>query len=292
MSIHRAAVLITSHNRRSFTLAALDTLFRQRRIGDLETDVFLVDDGCTDGTVEAVRSRFPSVHLLRGDGTLYWNRGMHLAFAVAMTMGFDAYIFFNDDTFLYKDALERLVSLARERLAAGAPAIVAGSTRSPRTGKQSYGGMIKTTRGLSVSLEMVDADPARAIECDTMNGNFALIPAEIAAVVGNLEEQFQHQFGDLDYGLRAKAAGFEVIALPGYVGDCSDNDRAGTWRDKGLRLADRWRHLMSPKGVPPREWELFARRHFGWRQLAYIPSPYLRTLVSGALFDRSSRRAL
>ena len=119
--LQKAAILIACHNRRDLTLASLDMLFRQRSISDLEIQTFLVDDGCTDGTGEAVRSRFPSVHVLRGNGSFYWNGAMRLAFAVAMNLGFDAYIFLNDDTILYKDALERMVCLAREQLAAGAP---------------------------------------------------------------------------------------------------------------------------------------------------------------------------
>jgi GT2 family glycosyltransferase len=280
MSIYRLAVLITSHNRRDLTLASLNSLFRQRSIEDVEFEVFLVDDGCSDGTGEAVRSRFPSVRVLDGDGTLYWNGGMRVAFAAAMKERFDAYILFNDDTILYKDALQRVVSLARERLASGIPAIIAGSTHSPLTGKQSFGGFLKQVRGITLELEMIEAHPSRSIPCETMNGNFALIPAEISNVLGNLEEKFRHQFGDLDYGLRAKQAGFEVIVIPGYIGDCFNNNYSGTWRDSTISFTSRWHHLRSPKGVPIGEWVLFTRRHFGWRWLHYSLSPYVKTILS------------
>jgi GT2 family glycosyltransferase len=289
--INRVAILITSHNRRELTLASLDSLFRQHRIEDVETEVFLVDDGCTDGTGEAVRSRFPSIHVLEGDGTLYWNGGTRLAFATAIQGEFDAYVLFNDDTILYKDALERAVSLARDRLASNEPAIIAGSTRSPLTGKQSFGGFLKRTRGLFLSLEMIEAHPSKSISCETMNGNFTLIPAPIVTVLGNIEERFQHQFGDLDYGLRAKKAGFEVIVMPGYIGDCFSNESPGTWRDSTISFPKRWRYLMSPKGVPIKEWVFFTRRHFGWRWLHYALSPYVKTIVSSLLPKNPWRRA-
>jgi GT2 family glycosyltransferase len=287
VSLQKAAVLITCHNRRALTLASLDMLFRQRSIGDLEIEVFLVDDGCADGTGDAVRARFPCVHVLRGNGSLYWNGGMRLALAVAMKIGFDAYIFLNDDTILFQDALERLVSVARDQLAAGTPSIIVGTTRSPLTGDQSFGGLRRQMRGLRVLFEPVTAHPSESIDCDTMHGNFVLIPAEVAARLGNLDDHFQHQFGDLDYGLRAKAAGFSVMTMPGYAGDCDDNPVAGTWRDCTLPFTHRWRHLISPKGVPIAEWTLFARRHFGWRWLLYALSPYVRTLAPN-VFSRVS----
>jgi GT2 family glycosyltransferase len=291
VSIYRIAVLITSHDRRDLTLGSLNSLFRQRSVEDVEIEVFLVDDGCSDGTGEAVRSRFPSVRVLDGDGTLFWNGGMRLAFATAMQKGFDAYVLFNDDTVLYKDALERVVSLARDPLTSTVPAIVVGSTRSPLTGKQSFGGFLKRTRGPVLKLEMIEAHPSKSIPCETMNGNFALIPAEIANALGNLEEKFQHQFGDLDYGLRAKRAGFEVIVIPGYIGDCFSNEFPGTWRDSTISFARRWRDLRSPKGVPIKEWVLFTRRHFGWRWLHYSLSPYVKTILSVMAPYNSWRRA-
>lgn len=42
-------------------------------------DVFLVDDESTDGTSEAIKSEFPEVSIIKGDGSLFWNRGMYTA---------------------------------------------------------------------------------------------------------------------------------------------------------------------------------------------------------------------
>lgn len=280
MPIHRVAVLMTSFNRRELTLASLASLFQQRGAEDIQLSVFLVDDGCTDGTADAVRSSFPQVHVLHGDGTLFWNGGMRVAFDAAMKTAFDAYIWFNDDTILYDDAVERVVACARGWLATGKPAIVVGSTRSQVTGEHSYGGFAKRTSGLTIRLEKALPDPSQSISCDTMNGNFALIPAEVVTVVGNIEERFRHQFGDVDYGLRAKRAGFEVVVAPGYIGECSQNASAGTWRDLNAPFASRWRSLMSPKGVPVKEWLLFTRRHYGWRWPYYAVSPYVKTITS------------
>jgi GT2 family glycosyltransferase len=112
-----------------------------------------------------------------------------------------------------------------------------------------------------------------------MNGNFTIILAAVASRLGNLDDAFQHQLGDFDYGLRATKAGIPVFIAPGYFGYCRDNPSSGTWRDSALSLKQRWKHLMSPKGAPPREWFLYTRRHFGWRWPLYSISPYLKTLL-------------
>ena len=73
------AALITCHNRKSKTIACLERLFQQALPLGVLLKVYLVDDGSTDGTAEAVREKFPSVSVISADGSLFWCRGMRLA---------------------------------------------------------------------------------------------------------------------------------------------------------------------------------------------------------------------
>jgi GT2 family glycosyltransferase len=277
--IRRVAALATSFNRRNFTLACLHSLFSQRGIEHLELTVFLVDDGSKDGTAIAVSEQFPKVRLLQGDGNLYWNGGMRKVFATAMKEDFDAYLWVNDDSKFYDDAVQRAVACAEAQCALNAPAIVVGSMRDPNTGLRSYGGFRKRGNGLRLEFDPVTPDNSIALPCHTMNGNFTLVPAPVAKVLGNLDKTFRHQIGDLDYGLRANRAGIPVLVAPGYFGVCSDNSSERTWRDSSLSRKQRWAHLMSPKGAPIPEWFTYTYRHFGWRWPLYALSPYLKTLL-------------
>jgi GT2 family glycosyltransferase len=290
LAIKSIAALITCFNRRQHTLTALTTLFQQKGIQDIHLKVFLVDDGCTDGTGEAVRSGFPQVSVLKGNGSLFWDGGMRMAYDAAMKEGFDAYLLFNDDTKLYDDALIRLVNCADAQLAKGQPTIITGTTITPGTTVPSYGGKNWRVRGLAKHLLIVAPDPERAIFCDTMNGNFVLVPKEITRVLGNLEKGFTQQFGDFDYGLRAQRAGFKVAIAPGFSGECRDNPTTGTFRDPAQPFSRRWKSLMSPKGTPLPDWWIFTTRHFGWRWPLYFASPYLKTLTLGILPQRLKTR--
>jgi GT2 family glycosyltransferase len=275
----RIAVLMTSFNRKKMTLEALESLCSQKQVEDLDVTVYLVDDGSRDGTSHAVAERFPQVSILQGDGSLFWNGGMRKAFAHAFAKGFDGYIWFNDDTCLDEDALHRLTVCADKVTKSLGPAIVVGSVRDPHTGERSYGGVRKRVSRFRLDFMPQLPDDREPIRCDTMNGNFTLIPAAVARRLGNLDGAFRHQLGDFDYGLRAMKAGIPIVIAPGYFGHCSDNPTDGTWRDRSQPLAQRWRHLLSPKGAPFREWLLYTRRHFGWRWPLYAVSPYVKTLL-------------
>ena len=55
------AVLITCHNRKTKTLRCLENLLKKETTKNVIVDVYLTDDGCTDGTPEAVAELYPQV---------------------------------------------------------------------------------------------------------------------------------------------------------------------------------------------------------------------------------------
>jgi glycosyltransferase involved in cell wall biosynthesis/GT2 family glycosyltransferase len=269
------AVLLTCHNRRQHTLACLAGIHRNT-VDGVTVDIHLVDDGSSDGTAEAVARAYPDVEITLGSGELFWGGGMRLAFIRAVQTRPDYLLWLNDDVVLDDDALERLLAtdaaLCAERQP---PSLVVGATRDPQSGDTTYGGYRRTSRLRRMAFAQVvpTHEPQR---CDTMNGNVVLIPKSIYSVLGNVDATFTQAMGDIDYGLRARSAGCQIFLAAGHAGTCSENSRAGTYRDETLSAAERLRLAASQKGLPFREWAVLCRRHGGplWPVLAL--SPYIR----------------
>lgn len=273
------AVIMTCHNRREKTLASLETLFNQILNLKVSIQVFLVDDGSTDGTAEAVYSAYPQVKILHGDGNLFWNRGMHLAFSQALSYGCDYYIWLNDDTLLEPTALTCLLNTYQQLTKLGKPnSIVVGSLCDPVTRITTYGGRWRPSRRDYFELIEPSEEPK---EAETMNGNCVLVPRVVAEAVGSIDNVFTHHMGDFDYGLRARKLGCSVWVAPGYAGVCSRNfpEAMGIWTERELSIYERLRRLFHPKGLPPKEWEVFASRHMGYFWLIYWLRPYASLLL-------------
>jgi GT2 family glycosyltransferase len=249
------AVLLTVHNRKDKTLKCLHHLFLQKMKEEIQMDVYLTDDGCTDGTPAAVAKQFPSVKIIQGDGTLFWNRGMHLAWkTAAQTKDYDFYLWLNDDTMLYPHACQTVLNAAQ---ATNLTSIICGATCSAQTGKTTYSGKNKRDGQMLIP-------NGRLQECDIVNGNFLLVPRRIFQTIGNLDWSFRHAIGDFDYGLRAKKTGFRNYVAPEYIGTCEQNPSLPRWCLKDTPLNERFRLLYSPLGyAEPIPFFIYDKRHFG-----------------------------
>lgn len=276
----RLAALLTCFNRRDQTLACLHALHACRRPGGCELAVYLVDDGSLDGTGDAVRAAFPQVTVISGDGSLYWSGGMHRAFAAALRHDHDAYLWLNDDTLLYPQALEKLLDCGTD-LAPGQDGrhdIIVGATCDAHSGQLTYGGL--TSRSWwqphhYVHLAVADRPQA----CSTLNGNCVLIPRAVARALGNIDPAFVHGIGDWDYGFRARRAGFGIWMAPGFVGTCSQNPRIVLPPAEAASIRLQWRRTCAPKRVPPRAWYTFVRRHYGLFWPLYFIRPYVSAVL-------------
>ena len=276
----RIAAIMACHNRREGTLACLHGLHRQALPESVVLHVFLTDDGSSDGTADAVRSAYPEVTILSSEGNLFWNGGMRLAFGAALQQGYDYYLWLNDDTILYGDAIQNLLECHAD--VAGTPdreGIVVGTTRDGDTGQATYGGVVRyhRTKRLRFSLVVPEEHP---VACETMNGNCVLIPGEIARNVGNLDPAFTHSIGDFDYGLRAQAQGYPIWVAPGFMGECSRNSMDESFNNRDLQLGERYRKLVGPKGLPPAEWKIFCRRYAGPAWPLYYCWPCLKLVYT------------
>ena len=272
-SMSKIAVLLTVHNRKSKTLSALRALYDQAGLpANVVISVYLVDDGSSDGTSVAILQNFPQVTLFQGTGNLYWNGGMRLAYEKAAQDGFhDFYLWLNDDTTLYLESLRKLLDISASF---GDKAIVAASMQDPETGLLTYGGVRRLKRWRPLKFSMV-APEDTPVPIDTMNGNCVLIPQSIAKRVGNLDPAFMHAIGDFDYGLRARKLGVEIYLAPGYYGNCKTN----LPDDKRAGLVVRMKKFISPLGLPPHDWVIFAQRHGGPFWTIYFLWPYIRRLI-------------
>ncbi|MXV17407.1 glycosyltransferase family 2 protein [Hufsiella ginkgonis] len=275
MAPHRIAVMASCYNRKQTTLRFLQSLTVQPAFANNETDVYLLDDGSTDGTAAAIAEKFPFVKVVPGSGALFWAGGMRTVWQHARAQkDYDLFLLCNDDVVLFENALGDLVAQYERVNKTGV--ILVGSTLSEQSGKLSYGGFILRKPG-HCKYDPVLPDEQELVRCHLGNGNILMVDRATVQKIGIFTEAYTHYFADFDYTLRASQSGIDILVPPGYYGYCED-DHGNKWLPGSIPLKERIRYLYSPKGMAFSEHLLYIKKHFPGDYFSEWSKLWLQTL--------------
>ena len=206
----RVLVIIVTFN----GLKWADKCFTSLRKSDFPVDVFVVDNGSSDGTPEYVREHFPEV-MLHCTGENYgFGKANNIGLAHALSEGYDYVYLLNQDAWVFPDTF---------------PALVAAMEANPEYGVLSP---------VQVTASLERPDPRFAVKClkkpvdDYESGKIYDVPFVMAAhwmisrkcleTVGGFSPAFRHYGEDDNYLHRALFHGFKVGFL---AGTCAVHDR-------------------------------------------------------------------
>ena len=176
--------------------------------------IIVVDNASGDDSVSLLRD-LPDVRLIVADRNGGFSAGCNLGIREALRLGAKRVFLLNSDALVSPDT----VTLLAEALAADArfgiagPIILEGS--QPES-VQSLGIRYSRTTGRMRHLghgEPRVGGPRDARVVDGVSGCAMLIRQEVFAAVGLLAEEYFFGFEDLDFCLRAQAAGFATVCV-------------------------------------------------------------------------------
>lgn len=226
------AVIITCFNRKIKTVACLDKLFEACDMYNkwhsatlLDLSIFLTDDGCTDGTSEAVlkKSLGRKIKIIKGSGKCYWAGGMRLAWKEALKEkgNWDFYLLLNDDTIVFNNLFEELLSTHQYSLSTYNKAgIYSGITCDIANPKIiTYGGKkAKDTITKTAIQPIGENEFPQAI--DLTNANILLVSNTVVEQIGIFYEGYIHSSADYDYSLQASKHKIPVLLTSKVCGAC------------------------------------------------------------------------
>ena len=105
-------IIIPVHNRKEYTKNCLLSLRKQT---EKNFKTVIIDDGSTDGTAEMLAKEFPEVHVIKGDGNLWWAAATNLGVKYALKNDADFILTLNNDTIASENYLEKMVYWAEKK---------------------------------------------------------------------------------------------------------------------------------------------------------------------------------
>ncbi|TAK55884.1 MAG: glycosyltransferase family 2 protein [Bacteroidetes bacterium] len=216
------AVIIPTFNNKARLRTALE---HWKKVQYDNFTIIVVNDGCSDGTKEMVEKEYPNIVQLFADGNQFFAGSCNIGLQYAIDNGFDYATVFNDDNYVEPGLLAAQVECAQQH----PNSVLAARSYKLRTNKVIWAvGGVVTKRIIGIGITWLGKDTEddgktyeEPFPVDALDGSSQFYPLHIVKAIGFWDVRYKMSFADVEYSVRAKKKGFQLISNP----------RAIVWHD-------------------------------------------------------------
>ncbi len=209
------AIIILNWNGKADTLVCLSSL---QKVGYPRLHIYVVDNGSADGSLEILRSSYPPsdrLNYLSIKENLGYAGGNNFGLVKALKNGADFVLFLNNDTLVEPDFMDILIETARENQNAGVlgPKVLCYPDRHLIYSRGERYSLWFNQRTVNIG-EKDLMDEVKPRKVDYVVGCAMLVSRKFIERVGMLDETFFAYFEEIDWCLRGRKSGFDVLYVP------------------------------------------------------------------------------
>lgn len=217
----KTALIFPVFNKLDYTkkgLADIYSCFDAKGTDTIPVDIVITDDGSTDGSYAWITANYPHITVLKGNGSLWWSGGINKAIRHVLDNSDSDYVLlWNNDIrpekayfpelfqVLKKNKPETIVCSKIYIEHQQETVLSLGGIFNPKTGRYALNGYG----------EKDNEELNKPVKVDWFPGMGTSIHRDVFKKVGFFDEKnFPQYHGDSDFGLRAKKAGYTIMAFP------------------------------------------------------------------------------
>ncbi|MCK5509900.1 MAG: glycosyltransferase family 2 protein [Desulfobacterales bacterium] len=208
------SIIIVSWNAKKYLLECLESV--RKETASFRTEVIVVDNASTDGSVEAVKKSFPNVKLIQNNKNL----GFAKANNIGISQSAGKYMcLINSDVKILEGCIDRMCVYIDEHPSVGilGPKIFnmdmtlqCSCRKFPSLWRNLCGAFAMESIFPRIYYYLID----KAGKVDVLSGCFWMISRKAITEVGLLDETFFIYAEDLDWCKRFRDVGWEIVYFP------------------------------------------------------------------------------
>jgi GT2 family glycosyltransferase len=286
-SVH---IIVLNYNSREDTLACLRSL---EHLTYPNYRVLLVDNASSDGTEQAVRSRYPDVTVIQNGRNLGFAGGNNAAIQLSLKLGADYILLLNNDTIVAPDFLDVMIEVMEQNPKVGVAGPMIYYHSQPEK-IWSAGGAIDWQHGLTHMVGLNEDDVAqfglRPRPVDFVTGCALLARRAVWEQIGLLDESFFMYYEETEWCVRAARAGWSIQMVPAAMiwHKISVEERASSPRTFYYMTRNRLLFLQRTHASYSgrlRTWGDYMRTFLSWSLWRRQHTPDLRRTLLRAVWD-------
>ena len=275
MTPAQVAIIVVNWKLKDDTLRCLKSLEDLDLPDAISRRVIVVDNGSGDGSATCIADAYPESELISLSANVGFGAACNKAIRGIMRDGECDYVFLlNNDAFVHPNVLTELVQAAETHPEAGILGPKIYYQDEPRTiwyagARKRWGVLaaVDTGRG-----QIDRGQFGNLREVDYVFGAGMLIRRSVFERIGLFDERFFIYLEDMDFCLRAQAAGFSLLFVP--QAHVWHKGSASTAENNGFRKYHFVRSTIH-----------FARKHTAWALMPYAAAFWVLVLLRFVVMD-------
>ena len=204
MENRKVCIIIVSYNFEAWIDKCLKSVFAST----IPATVVVVDNNSSDNTVEIIQQNYPQVILMKQKENLGFGKANNVGLRYALQNNFDYAFLLNQDAWIEKDMLEKLITASELNPDFG---IISPVHLSPDGTSLDHGFAYYSNK---TSIEQLPQPSSQLVELPFVNAAFWLLPIAVVKKIGGFSPLFYHYGEDRNYLLRTHFHGFKIGYLP------------------------------------------------------------------------------
>lgn len=199
----KVLVIIVTYNGRKWMDKCLGSL----RTSTVRPDVYIIDNGSTDGTQEYIKRNFPEVIFHQSKENLGFGKANNLGLQYALDNDYDYVYLLNQDAWIFSDTIELLIKTQKEHPEYGIVSPIQMQANNCHMDTSFLNAALNTPEYLD---DLYAAKRGKVYSQRLIMAAHWLITSSCLKAVGGFSPTFPHYGEDNNYASRALFHGFNV----------------------------------------------------------------------------------
>lgn len=203
-------VVIVTYNAMKWAERCFDSL----RKSTLRPDVFVVDNGSTDGTQCYIQEHYPEVIFRQSEKNLGFGKANNIGLQYALDNEFDFIYLLNQDAWVMNDTFEKLTAISKRNTSFGILSPFQMNADLKHIDGNFVANVLSWKSNPSIVNDMYNQDYKEVYEVQEVMAAHWFMTRDCVTRIGGFSPSFPHYSEDFNYIDRLRFAGLKVGVVP------------------------------------------------------------------------------
>ena len=211
--MNKVLTIIVSYNGMEW----IDKCLSSIKTSTIASDVIVIDNGSTDGTIRYVQTTFPEYILIQNEKNIGFGQANNVGFQYALNNGYEYVYLLNQDAWVFSDTMKNILSVFEKNAEYGILSPFQVEAKSKRIDQNFQKEVCSYNSNKDLMNDFYWGMKRDVYPVSKVMAAHWMIKVSVIGKIGGFSPTFHHYGEDYDYIQRVKFFGFSVGVVPSSI---------------------------------------------------------------------------